>query len=328
MLKQLSHLFKTAILGCAVLVLCTACSFLPTLGVSPWEQVQLPTDSTVLDLSFANPQHGWLVGTHAALLETEDGGKTWQPRALELEEDVNYRFNSVSFKGEEGWISGEPGILLHTTDGGKSWARVPLSAKLPGVPIKVAAVGANAVEMTTDVGAIYKTEDGGRHWNALVQEAFGVLRNINRSADGQYVAVSSRGSFYSIWSPGETSWDPHNRNSSRRIQSMGFDPSGHLWMLARGGQIQFSNDSNEWDEPLNPDRSVSVGLLDMAFRSPEEIWVTGGSGTLLCSLDGGKTWQKDRNVADVPSNLYNVVFFGPNQGFVTGQNGVLLRYVG
>jgi photosystem II stability/assembly factor-like uncharacterized protein len=178
------------------------------------------------------------------------------------------------------------------------------------------------------VGAIYKTEDSGRHWNAMVQEAFGVLRNVNRSADGSYVAVSSRGSFYSIWKPGEVSWDPHNRNSSRRVQNMGFSPDGKLWMLARGGQIQFSNDANEWDEPLTPDYSVSVGLLDLAYRTPEELWVTGGSGNLLCSFDSGKTWQKDNSANKLATNLYRVVFQSPDRGFVIGQSGILLRYIG
>ncbi len=45
---------------------------------------------------------------------------------------MQYRFNSISFNGDEGWIVGKPAILLHTSDGGKSWERIPLSAKLPG----------------------------------------------------------------------------------------------------------------------------------------------------------------------------------------------------
>jgi len=48
-------------------------------------------------------------------LETTDGGQTWQPKSLEL--DQNYLFSSVSFVGQEGWIAGEPSILLHTDDG-------------------------------------------------------------------------------------------------------------------------------------------------------------------------------------------------------------------
>lgn len=43
------------------------------------------------------------------------------------DEGFNFRFNSISFNGDEGWIVGKPAILLRTTDGGKSWERVPLS---------------------------------------------------------------------------------------------------------------------------------------------------------------------------------------------------------
>jgi hypothetical protein len=32
----------------------------------------------------------------------------------------------------------------------------------------------------------------------------------------------------------------HNRNSSRRVQSMGYTPDNRLRMLNRGGQVQFS----------------------------------------------------------------------------------------
>jgi photosystem II stability/assembly factor-like uncharacterized protein len=109
---------------------------------------------------------------------------------------------------------------------------------------------------------------------------------------------------------------------------MGFGKDGRLWMLARGGQMQFSNpdELEAWDKPLNPEVSTSWGLLDLAYRTPEEIWVAGGSGNLLCSLDGGKTWQKDRGIEDIPSNLYKIVFVTPEQGFIIGQKGVLLRY--
>jgi photosystem II stability/assembly factor-like uncharacterized protein len=172
--------------------------------------------------------------------------------------------------------------------------------------------------------------DGGKNWKAVVLDSFGVVRNINRSENGQYVAVSSKGNFYSVWKPGQEAWEPHNRNSSRRLQNMGFTKDGRLWMLARGGQIQFSDPSNPegWGKPFFPDRKASWGLLDMAYRTDNEIWVAGGGGNLLCSLDGGKTWQKDREVEDVPANFYRIVFMGPDRGFVIGASGTLLKYQG
>ncbi|MBW4691167.1 MAG: photosynthesis system II assembly factor Ycf48 [Lyngbya sp. HA4199-MV5] len=318
---------KQAIVLCAIVLLCSSCGgYLPSISGTPWQPVSVPTDANLLDLSFIDAQHGWLTGTSSTLLETTDGGKTWETRSLEL--DQAYRFNSVSFSGDEGWIAGQPSLLLHTTDGGKSWSRVPLSAKLPGSPNTVLALGPKSAEMTTDIGAIYRTADGGKNWKAMVEAAVGVIRNISRAPDGRYVAVSSRGNFYSIWEPGQTAWEPHNRNSSRRLQTMGFAPDGRLWMIARGGQIQFQvpNTPDEWENAVSPEFSTSWGLLDLAYRTPNEVWVSGGSGNLLRSLDGGETWEKDRSIENVPSNLYKILFLGSDRGFIIGQKGTLLRY--
>ncbi len=320
---------KQIVMLLAIAFFCISCSYAPALSYNPWQVVSLPTEANLQDVAFTgDPSHGWVVGSNATILETKDGGKTWREKKLELGEQ-NYRFTSVSFADDEGWISGEPSILLHTTDGGASWSRIPLSEKLPGSPNTITALGNQIAEMTTTVGAIYQTKDGGQTWKAMVEEAVGVIRNISRSEDGKYIAVSSRGNFYSTWEPGQNAWEQHNRNSSKRLQNMGFGKDGRLWLLARGGLLQFSSNTEDleaWDDPQNPEFSTSWGLLDLAYRTPDEIWVAGGSGNLLCSLDGGKTWQKDRKIENVPSNLYKIVFITPEQGFIIGQKGVLLRY--
>ena len=329
-MNLLKKFLKQTVTFLAIGLLCVSCSHIPTLAVNPWETLKLPTEANLQDLAFtSDPQHGWVVGSEATILETNDGGKTWENRKLELDSD-KYRFTSISFKGDEGWMVGEPAILLHTNDAGKSWDRIALSSKLPGIPSTILAQGNNAAEMTTNIGAIYQTQDLGKNWKSLVTNAVGVFRTISRSTEGKYVAVSAKGNFYSTWAPGQETWEPHNRNSSRRVSSMGFTIDGRLWMLARGGQLQFSNaeKADLWEDEVFPGQKTNLGLLDLAYRTPGEIWASGGSGGLLVSTDNGKTWLKDEAVEEVPSNLYKILFFTPERGFIVGQRGILLKYQG
>jgi len=331
LMQSILRIGKRILILLAAALLFAGCksAYLPSISYNPWQVIPLPTQEKLFDIGFTDsPEHGWIVGSNATLLETIDGGENWNPKTIGLDDLQNIRLTSVSFYGKEGWIVGEPSILLHTDDEGQSWTRIPLSAKLPGAPNTIIALGANSAEMTTDIGAIYQTQDGGLNWKAQVEDALGVVRNISRSADGKYVAVSAKGNFYSTWEPGQKAWVGHNRENSRRLENMGFANDGRLWMLARGGQLRFSNPENpeEWEEPINPEYATSWGLLDLAYRTKEEIWVSGGSGNLLRSADGGETWEKDQEVEDVPANFYKIVFLNPEKGFILGQNGTLLKY--
>uniref|UniRef100_J3MHV4 Photosystem II stability/assembly factor n=1 Tax=Oryza brachyantha TaxID=4533 RepID=J3MHV4_ORYBR len=312
-----------------------------TPSLSEWERVLLPIDPGVvlLDIAFVpdDPSHGFLLGTRQTILETKDGGNTWSPRSIASaeDEDFNYRFNSVSFMGKEGWIIGKPAILLHTSDAGDSWERIPLSAQLPGNMVYIKATGEQSAEMVTDEGAIYVTSNRGYNWKAAVQETVsatlnrtvssgisgasyytGTFNTVNRSPDGRYVAVSSRGNFYLTWEPGQPFWQPHNRAVARRIQNMGWRADGGLWLLI----------TEDFEEASVQSRGF--GLLDVGYRSVDEAWAAGGSGVLLKTTNGGKNWVRDKAADNIAANLYSVKFLGDSRGFVLGNDGVLLRYVG
>lgn len=303
---------------------------LPIAASSPWQVVPLNTKANPLDVAFTDREHGFLVGSNRLIMETNDGGASWEERSLSLPEEENFRLISIDFKGKEGWIVGQPGLLLRSTDNGSNWNRLFLDTKLPGDPYLVTALGANSAELATTVGAIYRTQDGGKSWQALVGDAAGAVRDLRRSADGHYVSVSSLGNFFATWEPGQPAWQVHQRVSSQRLQAMGFQPDGNLWMLARGAQLRFNNDPSNvesWGPAIIPITN-GYGYLDLARDPKGGLWTGGGSGTLLSSEDGGETWSKDPVGAQQPSNLTRIAMLPDGKAFVLGERGSLLRWVG
>ena len=302
---------------------------------SPWHVVPLETHSSPLDIAFTDSRHGLLVGTDRLVLETDDGGSSWQERVLDLPDGENFRLISIAFNGDEGWIAGQPGLVLHSNDGGQRWSRLLLDTRLPGEPYLVTARGPGSAELATTVGAIYVTTDAGQHWDARVGDAVGAVRDLRRSDDGRYVSVSSLGNFYASWEEGQSKWMPHQRLSSQRIQTMGFQPSGDLWMLSRGAQIRFADPEASMTEDGGPAFSRPIipitngyGYLDMGWGPDGSIWTGGGSGTLLISEDGGQHWQQDPIGEAQPTNFTRIKFLPDGKGFVMGERGSLLRWAG
>jgi len=325
-----------------------------------WAQVKVPFEDTVYDIDFDSPTHGYIVGARGSFAETNDGGETWEPRSfsnLDAEEEITYRFQTVSFENGEGWVLGKPTLLLHTKDSGKSWERIPLSPKLPGEPTGILAKGPNQAEMITSSGAVYTTENAGRNWKAQVKETIdatlnrvsssgvsgasfftGSIVNEQRDNDGAYLAVSSRGNFFLTWEPGQDFWIPHNRGTSRRIQNMGFvrgDINKGVWMTLNGGKLLTAATGVDLNQDEFPFEEANIktggyGITDVAWRTDDEVWAVGGSNTMYVSKDNGKNFNFDKSANNIPGNLYNVKFFSEfnNMGWALGSSGLLLKYKG
>ena len=303
----------------------------PTATTSPWQVIDLNTQANPLDIAFTSADHGFLVGSNRLILETNDGGASWNERSLDLPEEENFRLISIAFDAYDGWIAGQPGLLMHTTDGGQNWTRLFLDTKLPGEPYLITALGPNNAELATNVGAVYRTSDGGGSWDAEVSDAAGATRDLRRSPDGAYVSVSSLGNFYATWDPGQPVWQVHQRVSSQRLQSIGYQPNGKLWMVARGAQIRFNEDAadNEsWSKPIIPITN-GYGYLDMAWSDDGAIWASGGNGTLLVSRDEGNSWERDPESIQAPTNFTRFVFDDTDRqqhAFLLGERGLMLRW--
>ncbi|MHB8867063.1 MAG: YCF48-related protein, partial [Pirellulaceae bacterium] len=113
-------------------------------------------------------QRGWLVGDGGLVLQTGDGGLSWQAPAGALPADTAtlFDFRSVAVWEDHIWAAGAPGsCVLHSGDNGQTWEllrtgqNVPLRAMTFVDPQRGWAVGA--------LGTILSTRDGGKTWRRL-----------------------------------------------------------------------------------------------------------------------------------------------------------------
>ena len=79
-------------------VLCFVLSSCSSTGVktnesSPWKTIQFEDQANALDVDFIDDNHGFLVGSNRLIMESTDGGETWEKRSLDISAEENLTFS-------------------------------------------------------------------------------------------------------------------------------------------------------------------------------------------------------------------------------------------
>src|SRR5262245_44645358 len=116
----------------AIFLLCLVMGIVISCGskapVGTWSQMDTgKPDDTFFELNFLNPQLGWLTGWDGKgpketdgweILQTQDGGKTWNPWPKQIENKIKL----VTFVSDKvGWALNMDQDILNTNDGGETW---------------------------------------------------------------------------------------------------------------------------------------------------------------------------------------------------------------
>ncbi|UTW10117.1 WD40/YVTN/BNR-like repeat-containing protein [Marinobacterium rhizophilum] len=76
----------------------------------------------LLDVWFADPLHGFVLGAYGQLLRTDDGGEQWQTLGHRLPNPDRFHLNSLlATRSGDLYIAGEAGLLLRSRDSGQVW---------------------------------------------------------------------------------------------------------------------------------------------------------------------------------------------------------------
>lgn len=147
-------------------------------------------DKPLLDVWFEDDAHGFAVGAYGLMLETSDGGQTWQSWFDRAE---NPRFmNLYSIRPAAGsvYVSGEGGTVLRLD---------PVARRFTAVPVDYAGSLFGVVDAGDAVlvfglrGNAFRSTDGGANWSKVDSRLPATIVSGLRNADGEIILADQGG---------------------------------------------------------------------------------------------------------------------------------------
>jgi len=308
------------------------------------------------DVQALSKDHAFVVGYGGKVLETKDGGFSWESRPS----GTDLALYSVRFPDDQhGFISGQDGLILHTQDGGKSWQKQESNSVYVDPKdnsrqqlflFSLFALDADHAWAVGDRSILTSTSDGGKTWRA---------RKIQMEADisgGESLAaadpvfydvkfvdaqrgwiVGEFGKIMSTTDGGET-WHEQERTllegtgifdlldlpslfgvhmtDAQHGVASGLD--GHIARTNDGGQ-RWTFDQLELDYPLiDP-------LFDVVELKSGDGWAVGAAGEVVRRPPGETTWKRAKLGQDVLTWLRGISFSDDQNGWLVGGFGLIYR---
>ncbi|MGV2873519.1 WD40/YVTN/BNR-like repeat-containing protein [Colwellia sp. E150_009] len=233
-----------------------------------WQQADVPLQTTLTSVFFLNDYLGWAVGHDATILNSTDGGLTWQiqQHIPALEKPL---FDIVFKSPTEGLAIGAYGQTFRTNDGGKTWQNefhseilLPDDAQylaelkqededayldeasfiLPH--FNRLALDGRTLYMVGEIGLIAKSNDFGKNWITFDSIYQGSFFDISRTHQGNLLIAGLRGHVFRSLNNGKP-WEPRETNAIALINDIVLSDDERIFLLANNGVLLESLDDGQ-----------------------------------------------------------------------------------
>jgi photosystem II stability/assembly factor-like uncharacterized protein len=211
---------------------------------------------------------------------------------------VSARLRGISAVSEQtAWASGARGTILRTVDGGRSWQPQSIQGT-ELLDFRDIDAMSERVAYALSIGPgqssrIYKTSDGGTHWDLQFAntdpELFLDAMAFWDADRGVAVADSIHGAFV-------------------------------ILTTVDGGRAWTRVPANRLPPALPAEGAFAASGTNVTVNGREQVWIATGAGRVLRSIDGGRTWT----VAATPfpagesSGIFSIAFQDTTNGVVVG----------
>jgi len=233
-----------------------------------WQQAKVPLQTTLTSVFFVNNELGWAVGHDATILNTVDGGATWQIQQYmpELEKPL---FDIIFKTPTEGIAIGAYGLVFRTNDGGVSWHNefhteflLPEDAEylaeikkedeeayldeassiLPHFNRLV--LDKQTLYMVGEIGLMAKSDNFGVTWEPFDDIYQGSFFDISKTKQGDFLVAGLRGHVFQSKDNGIT-WQAIQTHTTALINDIVLSADDRIFLLANNGTLLESKDQGQ-----------------------------------------------------------------------------------
>lgn len=315
-----------------------ALSMIVVLAVASWAQPGwIKQDSDVkgdlITVCFTSSDRGWIAGDNGFLASTTDGGKTWTPFPLNVEDNIN----EIYFRNKENGYLVAGRKMFITRDAGKTWQDIRIfrtgdfgggrpeflsirfSDKNKGYVIGSVLRASGDDEVVVD-SLLMRTEDGGDTWRRIIVPSKTELFHLDFNNNSHGWIVGDQGVILSTTDEGLT-WKKQESGVSVALFNVDFRDDNDGYAVGRRGTIlRTENGGRTWNKV---ESNFSESLMRVDFADDKNGWIVGYAGNILRSGDRGKSWV--RQESGTRERLYGL-FMDKNYGWAVGANGVILQF--
>jgi len=284
-----------------------------------------PQEQRINSVFFFDSNKGYTVGDGGTILNTLNGGITWNAQnsgTLKTLNSIFFTNPTTGFICGGGWIY-TTGCLLKTTNAGLTWNTVSMGNI---DPIYSSCFPVQDTGFIVGLfGSIYKTTNSGELWQDHRVDSINFLRSVHFPSAGiGYtigVAAGSLGGTILKTSDCGLTWN-HLTWTTNQLFSVFFINNNIGITVGESGTILKTNDGGVTWNLQTSDLIYPYYLYSVFFPTSAIGYAVGECGTILKSIDGGTTWNSQNS--GTGKNLYSVYFIDSKTGFAVGDDGLIL----
>ena len=182
-----------------------------------WKQSASPVDVLLNAVFFLDSQHGWAVGHDAAIIATEDGGKTWKLQSFSP--GLNKPLMDVVFiDAQRGFAVGAYGLFKVTVDGGVTWSDFvdPVFEERQPHLNAITRLRDGTLLLVGEAGMVAASDDGSS-WRPVALDYKGSLFGVAARGEHGAVVAGMRGNIYEIQDLNAGAWQQLKTGTTKSL---------------------------------------------------------------------------------------------------------------